>query len=158
MLDLATRPTAATLATDTKRYLESLCNRAVDTMAQYHGPAVTRHTGTRHMVYQAFKENPSTPAGDVHGTIPQALLLMNSSLVHTYTIATGKTVLAGLLARNKSDAEIVASLYERTLARQPSREEQAVCARYIAKVGNRGEALEDVFWALVNSTEFLIKK
>lgn len=122
------------------------------------GPMVARHTGTRHMVYQAFKENPSTPAGEVHGTIPQALLMMNSTLVHTYTTATGKTVLAGLLADKKSDADIVTALYDRTLARKPSKDEQAVCAKYIAKVGSREEALEDIFWALVNSTEFLIKK
>ena len=30
--------------------------------------------------------------------------------------------------------------------------------RYIAKVGDRREALEDVLWSLVNSTEFLLKK
>jgi len=133
-------------------------DKSIPAPAPGSGPAVSRHTGTRHMVYQAFKENPSTPAGEIHCTIPQALLLMNSSLVHSYTVATGKTVLAGLLGSKKSDAEIVAALYDRTLARQPSREEQAICAKYIARVGNREEALEDVFWALVNSTEFLIKK
>jgi hypothetical protein len=83
---------------------------------------------------------------------------MNSTLVHSYTVATGKTVLAGLLSSKKNDAEIVAALYERALARKPTREELAICGRYIDKVGDRQEALEDVFWALVNSTEFLIKK
>jgi hypothetical protein len=34
----------------------------------------------------------------------------------------------------------------------------STCQRYIAKVGDRKEALEDVLWALVNSTEFLLKK
>jgi hypothetical protein len=122
------------------------------------GPAVQRHTGLRNMVYQAFKENPSTPAQEVQGTIPQALLMMNSALVHAATAAKGKTLLADLLAKGKSDDEIVAALYERVLARQPSPEEQATCRRYLAKVGDRKEGLEDVLWALVNSTEFLIKK
>ena len=115
-------------------------DKSIPAPAPGSGPAVQRHTGLRNMVYQAFKENPSTPANEVHGTIPQALLLMNSSLVHTYTTSTGKTVLAGLLADKKSDVEIVVALYERALARKPSREEQAVCARYIEKVGNREEA------------------
>ncbi len=122
------------------------------------GPAVQRHTGLRNMVYQAFKENPSTPLDDVHGTIPQALVMMNSALVYACTSARGKTLLADLLAKEKTDDEIVAALYERVLARKPTTEEQASCQRYLGKVGDRKEALEDVLWALVNSTEFLIKK
>jgi hypothetical protein len=122
------------------------------------GPAVQRHTGVRNMVYQAFKENPSTPMDEVHGTIPQALVLMNSALVHAYTAGQGKTLLGELIAKDKSDDEIVTALYEKVLARKPTTEEQATCERYIRKVGDRKEALEDVLWALVNSTEFLIKK
>jgi Protein of unknown function (DUF1553)/Protein of unknown function (DUF1549) len=122
------------------------------------GPAVQRHTGLRNMVYQAFKENPSTPAQEVQGTIPQALMMMNSALVHACTSAQEKTLLADLLARKQSDEQIVAALYEKVLARKPSAQEQAICRRYIQKVGNRKEALEDVLWTLVNSTEFLIKK
>ena len=110
------------------------------------------------MVYQAFKENPSTPAREIQGTIPQALLMMNSALVHARTSAHGKTILADLLAQGKSDEHILSALYERVLARAPSSQERATCERYIAKVGDRKEALEDVLWALVNSTEFLLKK
>jgi hypothetical protein len=121
-------------------------------------PAVQRHRGVRNMVYQAFKENPSMAAEEKHGTIPQALLLMNSTLVHNFTAAQGKTVLARLVQEKKSDEEVVAALYERVLARQPTSEEQAICAKYVANVGARQEALEDVLWSLVNSTEFLLKK
>jgi hypothetical protein len=121
-------------------------------------PAVQRHTGLRNMVYQAFKADPSMPFREVQGTIPQALVMMNSALVHAYTSARGKTVPADLLARGKSDEEIVTALYQRVLARKPSTEERATCLRYIARVGNRREALEDVLWGLVNSTEFLLKK
>src|SRR5439155_18047929 len=81
------------------------------------GPAVQRHTGLRHMVYQAFKENPSTPAREIQGTIPQALLMMNSALVHARTSAHGKTLLADLLAQGKPDEQIVSAMYERVLAR-----------------------------------------
>jgi uncharacterized protein DUF1553 len=133
-------------------------NKSIPAPAPGSGPAVQRHTGLRHMVYQAFKENPSTPAEEIQGTIPQALLMMNSALVHAYTSAQGKTLLADLLAQGKSNEQIVSALYEKVLARKPTTEEQSTCARYIAKVGERKEALEDVLWALVNSTEFLIKK
>jgi hypothetical protein len=122
------------------------------------GPALQRHTGLRHMVYQAFKENPSTPAQEVQGTIPQALLMMNSALVHAYTSTQGKTLLADLLAKGQTDEQIVRALYERVLARKPTADEERTCQVYIRKVGDRKEGLEDVLWVLVNSTEFLIKK
>lgn len=121
-------------------------------------PAVQRHTGLRNMVYQAFKENPSTPAQEIQGTIPQALLMMNSALVHAFTSAQGKTLLAEQLAAGNSDDQIVAALYERVLARKPTGDEQATCQRFIRRVSNRKEALEDILWTLVNSTEFLLKK
>jgi hypothetical protein len=121
-------------------------------------PAVQRHTGLRNMVYQSFKENPSTPAREIQGTIPQALLMMNSALVQAATSAEGKTLLADLLTQGKSDEQVVAALYERIFSRKPTGQEQETCRRYIAKVDNRKEAFEDIVWALVNSTEFLIKK
>jgi hypothetical protein len=133
-------------------------DKSIPAPAVTSAPAVQRHSGVRNMVYQAFKENPSTPSGEVHGSIPQALVMMNSALVHTYTAANGKTVLARLIEEKKSDLEIVEALYERTLARKPTEKELDVCKRYLAKVGNREEALEDVLWSLVNSTEFLLKK
>ena len=110
------------------------------------------------MLYQAFRVDPSKPMEEVHGTIPQALVMMNSQLVYSFTQAKGKTLLAKLLAEKKSNEEIVTALYERALARKPTAREREVCARYIARVGQREEALEDILWSLVNSTEFLMKK
>jgi hypothetical protein len=120
-------------------------------------PAVSRHSGLRQMVYMAFKVDPSLPFTEIQGTIPQALLMMNSVLVNTFVAADGKTYLAEALKKGLSDDDILTGLYERTLARKPKTEEMAICKRYLKKVGNRKEALEDVFWSLVNSTEFLTK-
>lgn len=121
-------------------------------------PAVQRHTGLRNMVYMAFRENPSLPHAEVTGTIPQALLMMNSALVTSYTSGSGKTILAKLLEEDRTDEQIVTALYERVLARKPKIEELEVCRRHVGKVEDRKEALEDILWSLVNSTEFLIKK
>jgi hypothetical protein len=133
-------------------------DRKIPAPAPGSGPAVQRHKGLRHMVYQAFKVDPSLPLREQQGTIPQVLLMMNSALVHASTAAEGKTVLAELLAAGKGDEEIVAALYERVLARRPTDEERGTCLKFVRKVGDRKEALEDVLWALVNSTEFLLKK
>ncbi len=133
-------------------------DKSIPAPAPSSGPAVGRHGGLRHMVYQAFKADPSLSPDEVGGTIPQALLMMNSVLVNTYTAAKGKTFLAEALKKDMSDDDVVRALYERVLARQPKAEERDVCRRYVKKVGNRAEALEDVFWSLVNSTEFVTKR
>src|SRR5207245_508872 len=126
-------------------------DKAIPAPAPSPAPAVARHTGLRHMIYQAFKVDPSLPAEEVQGTIPQALLMMNSVLVNTFVAAKGKTYLTEALSKGLSDDEILLALYERTLARKPSAEEIAICKRYLTNVDNRKEALEDVFWSLVNS-------
>jgi hypothetical protein len=133
-------------------------DKSIPAPAPSSAPAVARHTGLRHMVYQAFKADPSLPADEVQGTIPQVLLMMNSALVHTYTAARGKTFLAEALAKGMADEEIITALYERTLARKPKAEEMETCQRYLKKVDNRQEALEDIFWCLVNSAEFVTKR
>jgi hypothetical protein len=133
-------------------------DKTIPAPAPSSAPAVTRHTGLRNMIYQAFKVDPSLPIDEVQGTIPQALVMMNSVLVNTYVASTGKTYLAYVLAKGMSDEEIVAALYERTLARKPRSREMAICKRYLKKIGKRREALEDIFWSLVNSTEFLTKR
>ncbi len=121
-------------------------------------PAVSRHTGLRHMIYYAFKVDPSLPVDEVQGTIPQALLMMNSVLVNTYVAGSGKTFLAEAFDKKMGDDDILLGLYERTLARRPTAEELKICQSYMQKVNNRKEALEDVFWSLINSTEFLTKR
>ncbi|HKI31536.1 MAG TPA: DUF1549 domain-containing protein [Gemmataceae bacterium] len=132
-------------------------DKTIPAPAPSSAPAVSRHTGLRNMVYQAFKIDPSLPPDEVLGTIPQALLMMNSILVNTYTASQGQTFLAEALKKNMSDDDIVTALYERTLSRKPKAEEMATCRRYVKKVGDRKEALEDIFWSLVNSTEFVTR-
>jgi hypothetical protein len=133
-------------------------DKTIPSPAPSSAPAVARHTGLRHMVYQAFKVDPSLPLDEIVGTIPQALLMMNSEMIHKYVSATGKTFLAKAIEKKMTNDQIVTDLYVRTLARQPRKEELEICRRYLKKVDNRQEALEDIFWSLINSTEFLTKR
>ena len=85
--------------------------------------------------------------------------MMNSALVHAYTSAQGKTLLAELLAKKKTDERDRDRPVRATCwpaSRRPRSWPPA--SGTSRKVGNRKEALEDVLWALVNSTEFLFKK
>ena len=63
-------------------------------------------------------------------------------------------VLASMLAANRPTDEAVEELYLRTVSRYPDAEEKQWAAATVAKE-SREKGLQDVFWALVNSKEFL---
>ena len=88
--------------------------------------------------------------------LSQALHLINGETV-SQRIRQGKLV-QEMLAQNKQPAEIIESLYLRTLTRKPTEME---LKKLLAAV-NEGEKpydkqliLEDIFWALLNSKEFI---
>jgi hypothetical protein len=105
-----------------------------------------------------FNFDPSLKADEVEGSIPQALLLMNSPTLDQRIQAKDTNFLARILKAYPEDDEAVRILYLRSLARKPSDRELEKCRRYIAKVDSRSEAFEDLLWALINSTEFQTKR
>jgi hypothetical protein len=106
---------------------------------------------------QLFGVDPSTPADEVLGTIPQALFLMNSPQLER-AISNPRGVLPGLLEENPDDSDALEALYLRVLSRTPSDAEATVCLDHIAEVGDRREAFEDLLWSLINSSEFISRK
>lgn len=111
--------------------------------------------GPRSQFNSIFGYDPSDRREEVAGTIPQALALMNSSMIENAISARRRGGLGKLLREVKDDETLVNELYLKTLARQPSKQESATCLKYVKQVGNRSEAFEDVLWSLINSTEFL---
>jgi hypothetical protein len=106
-----------------------------------------------------FGVDPSTPAEDVLGTIPQALFLMNNPRLNRALDASSpNSVLGKILGEESDDAKALDAVYLRVLARRPNEKELGVCRDYIRKVENRKEAFEDVLWNLINSTEFLSRR
>ena len=89
-------------------------------------------------------------------TLTQALNLINGEVVHA-KLANPQTRVRQLLASNADDATIVNALYTATVSRPASPEEQKAAAAHIAKIGDRGRALEDIHWALLNCKEFLFR-
>ncbi|UQA54583.1 DUF1549 and DUF1553 domain-containing protein [Polyangium aurulentum] len=118
---------------------------------------------------------------DFEGTIPQALLLLNGPLVGHGASALQGTTLADVLAMPGGDAAKIEALYLRTLSRKPSAEETARWVSFLdeaaaapeeksARPAEKGplarlrkkavartprdRAYEDLFWALLDSSEF----
>ncbi len=114
---------------------------------------------TRAVFNTVFGYDPSVRRDEVTGSIPQALLLMNSpQLARAINGKTDATSLGELLATTKDNAAVTTELYLRCLAREPKPAEMKTCLEHVQQTGNRAEAFEDVLWALVNSTEFLHRK
>ncbi len=91
------------------------------------------------------------------GTIPQRLVMMNGNLVHERTkqdLVMNSATRIGAVAPD--DRTAIETAYLTTLTRRPSTEEQIYfVARFKSdpKV-KRSELMEDLFWTLLNSTEF----
>jgi hypothetical protein len=110
--------------------------------------------GPRAQFASVFGYDPSDRRDEISGSIPQALLLMNSPQVGRGINARGGD-LGKLISTVDDDDDVAEELYLRCLAREPSDKELRVCRDYVRSVGNRAEAFEDIFWALINSAEFL---
>jgi hypothetical protein len=83
----------------------------------------------------------------------QALHLLNGENVHAKVKQGG--VVKRLLDEKKSPPQVINELYLRSLSRKPTDEETKAIETQLAGVKDPRPALEDVFWALLNSREFL---
>jgi hypothetical protein len=85
-------------------------------------------------------------------TLSQALHLLNGETVQK--IQQGGVV-KQLLDAGKTPHQVIDTLYVRTLCRKPTQEETDRLVAVVASDDQPQRALEDVFWALLNSREFL---
>jgi hypothetical protein len=85
-------------------------------------------------------------------TLAQSLHLVNGDTVENKLARS--PVIAGLLKDHKSPEEIVDELFVRALSRRPSEPEKKKLLPLVAAAPGDRKAYEDIFWALLNSTEF----
>ncbi|GAA5482873.1 PSD1 and planctomycete cytochrome C domain-containing protein [Haloferula sargassicola] len=88
--------------------------------------------------------------------LSQALHLLNGDATHNRVQRS--PVVKGMLEEKKEPREIIDQLYLRTLGRNPDTTEVAALDQEMAEAkdaGARRRLLDDVFWALLNSKEFI---
>jgi len=120
----------------------------------------------------AFGNDEGEEATTFNGTIPQALMLMNGELIKKSIEVKEGSYLAKLAASNMKPAEKVQYLFEAAIARRPTQNEIAVTnqlwMREMERAGGKAKgkeppinpaayALQDIFWAVLNSNEFILQ-
>jgi hypothetical protein len=86
-------------------------------------------------------------------TLSQALHLLNGDTVNAKIQQGG--VIPRLIAQKKYPEERIVDLYLRCLARMPTKPELDKLLPLLSPGTNQEQALSDIFWALLNSREFL---
>jgi hypothetical protein len=92
-----------------------------------------------------------------NGTIGQSLMMMNGDMVERATSA----LAGGFLHRVVSDPKInnaarINRLYLAALARKPTPQEITLANQMLMRKGDPIAALQDVWWAVLNSNEFIL--
>jgi hypothetical protein len=88
--------------------------------------------------------------------LSQALQLFNGPLIHA-KLQNKENRFHKMAAAGKTNEEIVRELYLAALCREPNDAEMAASVGHINGKEDRGKALEDVCWAILNTNEFLFQ-
>ena len=109
-----------------------------------------------------FNQTFGTDEGDeqttFNGTIPQALMMMNGDLVKKATSIDQGSYLQKVAGSNLRPGEKIDVLFQAALSRSPTNAEVEIANKlWAARGGNAAAALQDIFWAALNSNEFILQ-
>lgn len=105
----------------------------------------------------AFGNDEGTEATTFNGTIPQALMMFNGDLIKKATSSEKGSFLSEI-ATNKSlkPADKINYLFLAGLGRVPNKAELDIANKLlIVRQGDTAAALQDIWWAVLNSNEFI---
>ncbi|WP_146390463.1 DUF1549 domain-containing protein [Allorhodopirellula solitaria] len=93
-----------------------------------------------------------------NGSIPQALMLFNGELSKNATSKEAGAFIDRLSKTGRSPRERLTRLYLTGLARRPTKNETAIAGKLlVARGGDEKEMLQDLWWAIINSNEFIMQ-
>ncbi len=105
----------------------------------------------------AFGTDEGDEATTFNGSIPQALMLFNGELTKQATSISKGGFLDRIAAKGQRDRG-VAELFLTGLSRRPTRNELMIANKLlVARGGDEKEMLQDMWWAILNSNEFIMQ-
>jgi len=103
-----------------------------------------------------FEDDEGGSSDRFASSIPQALFLMNGKLTNDEIRLKKSRMLDEILDESRSDRERLRQVFLATLGRLPTQREAEKLGRLVKGAdGGTKRGIEDLFWALLNSTEFL---
>ena len=112
----------------------------------------------------AFANDEGDESTSFQGTIPQALMMMNGDLMAQAVGGKSGSFLADLLEQSQLQRRqpigefVVQHLYLAALSRAPSPREFAMAQGFLGSNPDSIPVMEDIFWALLNSNEFILNR
>ena len=103
-----------------------------------------------------FADDEGGDADRFASSIPQALFLMNGRMTNEEITLRRSRMLDEILDETRSDRERLRQIFYATLSRPPTQREAERLGRLVrGSKGGGKRGIEDLYWALLNSTEFL---
>jgi hypothetical protein len=112
----------------------------------------------------AFANDEGEESLNFQGTIPQALMMMNGELMDKAVGGRSGSFLADVLERSRvqtkgsAEAYVVNNLYLAALSRYPVKRELDAARAFLSNSPDTIYIMEDMFWALLNSNEFVLNR
>jgi len=130
------------------------------------GPTLDQSDRTRDEWLKQFIVSFETEENDevstLNGSITQSLLMMNGDLIQKATEVQAGTWLHKLLAAKGNDTERIQALFTAALSRPATTRELAGVRKILKSNANHNKpgaiesAYQDIYWALLNSNEFIL--
>ncbi len=104
----------------------------------------------------AFGTDEKDETTTFNGTIPQTLMMWNGELVNNAISGSQGTFLHQVAGTNSQPAKKLNQLFLTALSRNPTNKEiQIANAAWVARKGDTMGALQDVWWVVLNTNEFI---
>jgi len=104
----------------------------------------------------AFDNDENDESTTFNGTIPQALMMMNSELIDKACSVERGSFLFEQMSSPGAEPQKINDLYMAALTRKPTRAEMTKMQKALARYGAaKLNGYQDMFWALLNSNEFI---
>ena len=106
----------------------------------------------------AFGTDEGDESTTFNGSIPQALMLFNGELTKLTTSTKAGSFIDRIYKAGKSPSDRLTRLFMAGLARRPSKGEVNMARQLMgARKGNEKEMMQDLWWAIINSNEFIMQ-